>query len=220
MNNFTLLEDLKFCEKLIREMNEAVPNIEREIRVGNANVAFVWASDLLKDGEKLCRVTREIPLKIGDTFVNGKNKYDQTEELILSKWDIKIEYTEQGWLRVRLPIVAPKIKAYTANSLCEPLRLAVDDFFSSNGKVEHRQMVICYRFIYGKDIPIRVYHDHDNKEIKNITDIITNLFIPDDCPKYLNHYYCSANSDESSTEVYLVPREEFSQWLEYETTLN
>ncbi|MDE5994375.1 MAG: hypothetical protein K2G60_02560 [Oscillospiraceae bacterium] len=219
MNSFSALDDVKLCNKTVQSLIEILLHLEREICNGNTNVAHVWAKDLIKSSEKICKISRTLPLKFGGEFVNGRDKYEDVKDQISSAWDIKIGYIQDKWLCIRLPILAPKIQGHTSDIFYEPLNLSLEKFFRDNMFTDKRAMVICYRFVYNKDIPHSRYHDHDNKEVKMITDAITNLTLVDDSPKHLNHYYCSAIGKESHTEVFLVPREELSEWLVYENTI-
>ncbi len=220
MYNFSVLDDLKFCNKTLQTLSEIPSNLEREIRNGNNNVARVWAKDLIKESERLCKIARVLPLKFGGEKIDGRENFDVVKEQIANCWDIKVGYIKDKWLYVKMPILAPNMQGYTSDIMYEPLNLTLEKFFDDKVFNDKRPLVICYRFVYGPDIPERHYHDHDNKEIKMITDTITNAVFVDDNPMKLNNYYCSAKGEESHTEVFLIPREEFIEWLEYESTLS
>lgn len=196
-----------------------IPDIEHQYDYDNVELAKNWTEELMMEMERLCKVVRTIPLKLGVAKIKDKDIFNATQDAISDNWDIKIGYAEDKWLCVIIPIIAPKINGWTSDILYEPLNLSLEKFFDNKVFIDKRPMVICYRFVYGKDIPVRNYHDHDNKEIKMITDTITNLTLIDDNPKCLNHYYCTATGIDSHTDVFLVPREEFSEWLEYESTI-
>lgn len=219
MEGFSVSNDFKYCRDKINRISDMIPDIEHQFEYDNVELAKKWTGELMMEMEKLCKVVRTIPLKLGVARIDGKDIFDATQDAVSDNWDIKIGYAKSKWLCVKLPIVAPKINGCSSDILYEPLNLSLEKFFGNNVFVDKRPMVICYRFVYGKDIPVRNYHDHDNKEVKMITDTITNLTLIDDKPKYLNHYYCTATGIDSNTEVFLVPREEFSEWLEYESTL-
>lgn len=219
MKDFSVSYDFKYCRDKIELINNMIPDIEHQYDYDNVELAKNWTEELMMEMERLCKVVRTVPLKLGVARINGKDIFDATQDAISDNWDIKIGYAESKWLCVILPIIAPKINGWTSDILYEPLNLSLEKFFSKKVFIDKRPMVICYRFVYSKDVPIRNYHDHDNKEIKMITDTITNLTLIDDKPKYLNHYYCTATGVDSHTEVFLVPREEFSEWLEYESTI-
>ena len=60
---------------------------------------------------------------------------------------------------------------------------------------------------------------HDNIEINMVSDIVAMYVMPDDGPQVCSHYYCSAGGTAERTEVYVVPKQEFQKWLEWETTI-
>lgn len=61
--------------------------------------------------------------------------------------------------------------------------------------------------------------DHDNIEINMVSDIVAMYVMPDDGPQVCSHYYCSAGGTTERTEVYVVPKQEFQTWLEWETAI-
>ena len=58
--------------------------------------------------------------------------------------------------------------------------------------------------------------DHDNVETYMISDMVAMYVLYDDCPYLCNNYDCTAEGDKERTEVYVVPKAEFLEWLEEE----
>ena len=58
-----------------------------------------------------------------------------------------------------------------------------------------------------------------NIEVNMVTDIVALYVMQDDAPLQCCHYYCSAAGESDRTEVYVVPRDEFAQWLILEKTI-
>jgi hypothetical protein len=54
---------------------------------------------------------------------------------------------------------------------------------------------------------------YDNIEINQVSDCIALWAMEDDSPKYCEHFYMSARGDKSRTEVYVIPREEFGEFV-------
>ena len=52
-----------------------------------------------------------------------------------------------------------------------------------------------------------------------VTDIVALYVMQDDAPLKCCHYYCSAAGESDRTEGYVVPRDEFAQWLILEKTI-
>ena len=55
--------------------------------------------------------------------------------------------------------------------------------------------------------------DHDNIELNMVTDIVALYVMEDDAPLCCRHYYCSAAGSTERTEVYVVPRTSFGDFL-------
>lgn len=49
-----------------------------------------------------------------------------------------------------------------------------------------------------------------------VSDIVAMYVMPDDAPSVCSHYECSAMGGDDHTEVYVVPRKDFPQWLSQE----
>jgi len=58
----------------------------------------------------------------------------------------------------------------------------------------------------------RIY-DADNVEVSAVINAITPHFLPDDGPKYLSVYRMGMEAATASTEIFLMPLEEFPAWL-------
>ena len=82
----------------------------------------------------------------------------------------------------------------------------------STGRI-YGPVIMIFRHVYSEDFPERKRRDHDNVEVKALADIVTLSMLVDDAPAYCSHYYCSGVGNEERTEVYLVPKEEFEQWI-------
>lgn len=61
--------------------------------------------------------------------------------------------------------------------------------------------------------------DHDNIEINMVSDIVALYVMPDDGPDVCSHFYCSAKGTDERTEVYVVPKSDFTAWLDTEKTM-
>ena len=58
--------------------------------------------------------------------------------------------------------------------------------------------------------------DHDNIETNMVSDIVAMYVMPDDAPSVCSHYECSVMGEDDRTEVYVIPRMDFPQWLSQE----
>ena len=93
------------------------------------------------------------------------------------------------------------------------------DFFKEKQPIRYTDCVVIYRHVYDRQRPERQYRDHDNFEINFVTDTVAMYVLPDDNPTVCTHYYCSAKSSLERTEVYIVPKADFKQWLDMEPNM-
>ncbi len=206
-------EELDFCEKNLKSLLDIIADFKHKSIIKDSKTANYYALKLINLSEKLCLSSRKIPHYIDCDSNDGYEKIEQINEQIANTWDIKICYTKQGWLQIILPIMLPKIKQHNAKVIALPLQIALKKFFKNKDVDKKIPSVICYCHVYSKDVSPSRHLDHDNIETKSITDIITDFVLYDDGPKFLNHYHCSAIGEYNHTEIFVVPQNEFIQWL-------
>ncbi len=73
--------------------------------------------------------------------------------------------------------------------------------------------VLVYRHVYSRERPERRMRDHDNIETNMVSDIVAMYVMPDDAPTVCSHYECSVMGNDDRTEVYVIPKTDFSVWL-------
>jgi len=96
---------------------------------------------------------------------------------------------------------------------------AMQEFFKDKPPVHYDDCVLIFRHVYDRERPERLNRDHDNIEVNIVADIVALYTMPDDGPSVCDHYYCSAAAAEDRTEIYVVPRDDFPQWLVVEETM-
>lgn len=205
--------ELDFCEKNLKNMLNIISDFKRKSIVEDSKIANYYALKLINLSEKICLVIRNIPHYIDYSGNDSDNQFEHIETQMADTWDIKICYTKQGWLHIKLPVMLPKIKQHNVQVIALPLQISLKHFFENKNVDKKIPSVICYRHMYSKEVPTSRYLDHDNIEMKAITDIITDFVLHDDGPQFLNHYHCSSIGEYSHTEVFIVPQNQFSQWL-------
>jgi hypothetical protein len=85
--------------------------------------------------------------------------------------------------------------------------------------VRYPYNVTIFRHVYDRERPERENRDHDNCETKAVLDIVALYVMYDDSPTRCKLYYSSAPGDVERTEVYVVPQDEFIDWLELENSI-
>lgn len=161
---------------------------------------------------------RRLPIDFG-----AKDGISQIKRTIVEKANIQFEYLNYDVLHIILPDLLPirprydsgkKILKQTVNY--DYLRSTYLEAFSQefkNGKYrikDGRRAVIAFINYYEEDSLIK---DHDNLDVKIITDILAEFVLFDDDPLSLSHYMDFDYADFMHTEVYLVPEDVFPNFL-------
>ena len=190
--------------KIIEEMRKVIDNFEN-LSYEEKNNRFL---KLVALHEKACLKMRKFP-----SYLGNPNAMKEVQEIIDEVMNVEIGYTEQGWFCVRMPFLLPKKESgsseYVKNMLYSPL----SKFFKSKVRDAPKQAVLVYRHVYEESHPEKQMRDHDNIEINQVSDCIVLWAMEDDSPKYCEHFYMSARGDKSRTEVYVIPREEFGEFV-------
>ena len=141
------------------------------------------------------------------------------QEAISESVPVDIRLTEEGWFYLRMPILLPRKEKSPRTYLRGFLYPALAAFARERPPIRYRDCVMIFRHTYDRNRPEREYRDHDNIELNTVVDAIAMFFLVDDTPFECRHYYCSVVGDEESTEVFIVPRNEFGVWLTQEKNI-
>ena len=189
-----------------------------EVRVlynnGNMVGAYEEALNLEETAEHLVLLSRALP-----AYTGNHNADTEVRERIKMAIPVEIGFTKEGWFSVRIPMLLPKKAHGSADYVRSYLYYALQDFFSEKDSVRYQNCVLIYRHVYDVNRPERKKRDHDNIEINMVSDIIALYVMPDDGPEICSHYYCSASGNNERTEVYVVPKHEFGDWLKGEINM-
>lgn len=158
--------------------------------------------------EKAVLLARVLPV-----FTGRPSAMPQVEDMIEQCIPMEMGYTEEGWFCLRIPVLLPKKGSGSAEYIRQSLYLGMQRFFADKVPASFSDCVLIYRHIYNKIRPERAWRDHDNIELNMVTDIIALYLMPDDAPRRCAHFYCSTSGEEDRTEVYVVPRGQFTNWL-------
>lgn len=141
-------------------------------------------------------------------------KREKAIEVIIENIPLEIGYTQEGWFSLRMPGLLPKKDRGSVRYVRGFLQPAMEKFFNGRSPyIYSGKCVIVYRHVYQEGFLKSKKRDHDNIEINQVTDIMVCYSVVDDNPEYLNHYYISAEGTENRTEVYIVPENEFMDFL-------
>ena len=198
---------IKEAEKLLKKLN-AVKTDYAEKRIEEALEKSVTAAKL---SEAVTLKSRALPAHTGHPQAET-----MVREAIAETVPVEIGFTEQGWLKIEMPILLPRKEKSSRSYIRGFLYPVLEQFAFSREKIRYRNCVMIFRHVYDRNRPEREYRDHDNIELNTVVDAIAMFFLVDDTPLECRHYYCSAAGDVEKTEVYIVPRTEFQHWLDME----
>lgn len=213
----TQFEDCMYsAEKRLRNAQSAFNIMKALYKKGHVGAAFEAAFDFAEECEKLTLLARVLP-----AYTGNPNAAQLTDSMRDTHMRIDIEITGQGWFKLTLPALLPKKERGSADYIRSSLYAAMRRFFSGRQPVYYPDSVIIFRHIYNRDRPERRYRDHDNIEINTVVDILALYLLRDDMPSLCTHYYFSEADVDDRTEVYVLPQEEFTAFLDVvKTTQN
>ena len=198
---------IKEAEKFLKKLN-AVKTDYAEKRIDEALEKSVSAAKL---SEAVTLKTRALPAYTGHPQAEA-----MVQKAVGEAVPVEIGFTEQGWLKIEMPILLPRKEKSSRSYIRGFLYPALEKFAFDRERIRYRNCVMIFHHVYDRNRPEREYRDHDNIELNTVVDAIAMFFLVDDTPLECRHYYCSAAGDGEKTEVYIVPRTEFQRWLDME----
>ena len=207
----TYIKTLDKVEIKLQRMKEQAEAIRWFYDNDNLPESYKQALKLEELSEEAVLLTRILP-----AYTGAVNAMVEVDKIVSNTIPVKIGFTAEGWFSVRIPALLPKKASGSADYIRSYLYPAMRRFCEGKPPVRFKDCVIVYRHVYDQSRPEREMRDHDNIEINMVTDIIAMYVLPDDNPAVCSHYYCSAAGCEDRTEVYVIPKHEFSRYMEEE----
>ena len=137
------------------------------------------------------------------------------DQIVKDVAPVEIGFNEKGWFRLKMSSLPPKELASNANYIRDVLYAQLADYHRNVGiQKRFRRCVIIFNHIYRFDVPENQYRDHDNIELNMVVDAIALYVMEDDGAGRCQHYYYSSPGEENATEVYVVPMEEFVDFIQ------
>ena len=208
-------------ENTLNRIQRELPKIQEDCRAirgyyssGNKERAYNVSFQLAEKTEKLALLARSLPCYTG----NPKAMLDM-EKCIEAAVPVEIGFTKEGWFSVRIPKLLPKKGSGNVNYIRGILWPALRRFFEEKELVRYENCILIYRHVYGLQYEKRYMRDHDNIETYMISDMISACVLRDDSPYLCSNYDCTAEGESERTEVYVVPKTEFVDWLNQEKTM-
>ena len=192
----------------IRKICDIFNLIDDNLKNGDIEGAYTNSLSLEAAVEKLALSTRQLP-----KYTGNPQAQKMCAQVIADTVPVSIGFTPEGWFGVVMPALLPKKNKGTADYISEIMYPAMQNFFRGKQPVRYTDCVIIFRHIYQHDRPERQYRDHDNIEVKAVTDIIALYVLFDDSPLRCSNYHCSAPGNENRTEIFIIPQNEFGAWI-------
>ena len=209
INSFIHLLDK--IETQNRRLSMTIKNLRCLTGGKSMELAYAMALKLAEESEKLTLLTRALP-----AYTGNPQALQDVDAVAAESVPIEAGFTIEGWFCIRLPLLLPKKERGSASYIRGILYPALKNFFRDRDPIRYPESVMIFRHVYDKDRPERRYRDHDNIEVNMVSDTIAMYVLNDDAPMCCNHFYCSAASTWERTEVYVVPVQDFPQWLAQE----
>lgn len=210
----TFLKTLDKTDAAIERLEEQSVIVRWLYEAGDYEGAYDQALKMEECAEKMVLMTRSLP-----AYTGAPAAVADVEKIMVRSIPVEIGFTVENWFVVRIPALLPKKAGGSADYVRSFLYPAMRYFFLGKEPVRYGECVLVYRHIYDESRPERKKRDHDNIEINMVSDIIAMYVMPDDGPFVCSHYYCSASGNRDITEIYVVPKNEFVQWLVLEKTI-
>jgi hypothetical protein len=205
----TLEKTIQQTEKLLKLLKSVHTDYEDK-RMEDTMEKAVSAA---KQAEEVALLTRALPAHTGHP-----RPKELTRNAIAEAISLEIGFTDQGWFCLRMPILLPR-KEKSSRNYIRGFLYPEQKRFAAGRRIRYRNCVLIFRHVYDRNRPEREYRDHDNIELNTVVDAIAMFFLVDDTPLECRHYYCSAAGIRERTEVYIVPRNEFEDWLAQENSI-
>ena len=214
MQSDTFSRVLDKTEKKTQLMSEQLNTVRFLYKNGQISEAYEQAMLLEETSEKIVLLTRVLP-----AYTGKPQAIMEVNNIMRICVPLEIGFTFEGWFSIRIPALLPKKIKGSADYVRSFLYPAMSDFFKTAPPVRYNDCVLIYRHVYDKELSDRKKRDHDNIEINMVSDIVALYVMPDDGPSVCSHYYCSAEGNENRTEVYVIPKKDFSVWLALENSM-
>lgn len=201
-------------EGKLRQMETLERTVRQATALDDEDVAYHSASLLADTCEQAVLLARALPACTGRPHVF----FDIDPKLEIPA-PVEMGFTREGWFSLRMPMLLPKKERGSAAYVRMLLLHALRRFFQGKPPVRISPCVLVFRHVYARDRPDRALRDHDNIETNMAADCVALYVMEDDSPAACSHYECTAKGDRERTEIYVVPRTEFPQWLMSEKSM-
>lgn len=205
-------------ESLFKRIKTNLDNIEKSISLIDALKKSLDYKSLLAETFHLAYLSEIFTNNVRGLAINtgiDKSYNDKKMNEIFHKaLDFRLDYILDGKVvKLKINRLLPKKEHGSATYI----RTTLHEFLKQErkqGKIKRfkEPIVICFQHVYTNAYEVR---DHDNIELNAIVDLIALFFLNDDSPRFLDHFYTAKMDDRAYTNIYLIPKTQFTQFLDY-----
>ena len=159
-------------------------------------------------------LAEELVSKARDLAIyTGEEKSIQViQTAIKANSPVEVYFTEEGWLVISVPALLPKRNKGNPQYIREIVQDALKAFFDGKNFKKIEKCIFIYEHIYDEHRPKRQWRDHDNIEVKAVTDIISLFALRDDSAYVCSNVHISRSGEKNRTNIYLIPETDFEKW--------
>lgn len=202
--------DMDVARRILNKMLASMERAEQFVDKGEREELIKELFEYENFSEQAVNNARLLPVITGSSTARKI-----VDNLIIEKNNVSISYTKEGWFYIKMPVLLPKKEKGSPSYIRATLQAGLNEYFSCHErKIFTEESTIIFKHQYSKERKEREYRDHDNIELNSIVDMIALYVLLDDAPLRLRHYYCSYEADKDGTEIYVVPNNDFIEWLQ------
>lgn len=191
-----LVEDILFVRELHRE--------DKDERAYGFTLATVETAE-------------ELALKVRELAMSQRipDSEPEIQRMIDAVYKVELGFTKDGYFCMRFPRLIPGMNGRSMLYLRKNLAPRIEEFWNYRGSLNKDKHIIIFRHVYPYCHPGWERHVPADGEV----DFVLGLVLKNVCHAYyasdFKHYHCCGYG-EDRTEVYVVPTEDFPEWLEQE----
>lgn len=197
---YGVLDDLKFIRKLYREDRQ--------------EQAYGFSLMTVKAAEELALNVRHLAVSL-----NVSGAEEDVQHMVDQTYKVEIGFTEDNYFCMRIPLLVPMEDRYSFRYLERNLTAALQAFWKYRAPMNSRKNIIIFRHVY--DIASSPWESPIMAESEEacVIKLLFRYAFLGDYSIDVCRYHCCALGHGERTEIYVVPIEKFSQWIEQEPTI-
>ena len=208
----------KILENIVSQ-HDLLLAFAEEIKVRNKNFKLNLENieKLIKNDEKTVLCERLLYQRYVNYFsaADYETKQKYMENLLdaeLQALEITAGYTEEGWVYVRSPGFLPTEKdVWLSRGFFNPIETKLSSMNPEKKFFEEKCFIVTVQNI--KEGDVCQTRDADNREYKNLNNMLARNFLYDDNPECCDFLFASLYKDYSCVEAFIIPMKDMPEFL-------